>query len=88
MSKYSPSVGDTGVIGQVDFITTNPLGRSGFFFFSVSANGYASAADNVVAVNFRYCAPVIPAGINNGDFVTATIAEENGVAYATNLEAL
>jgi len=86
--KYAPCVGDVGVIGTLDFITTNPLGSSGFFFFNVTANGYASAADNVVAVEFRFCCPVVPAGFNNGDWVTVTIAEDNDSPYATAVQAL
>jgi hypothetical protein len=86
--KYAPAVGDVGVIGTLEFVTTNPLGSCGFFDASVTANGYASAADNVVSVNLRFCCPVVPAGLNPGDSVTANILQGNDGPYAGNIQAL
>jgi len=86
--KFAPEAGDTGVIGNVDFITRNSLGSVGLFLPNVTANGYASAADNLVDVDLRYTCKAIPDGLQSGDAVTADIAEEHGTLYATNMQAI
>ena len=92
--KYGPAVGDTGVIGTVSHVTRNPLGSSCFFYPAVTANGYASAADDIEArdplgVGFRtITCPFVPEGISEGDTVTADILQGNYAAYAFNLEKL
>ena len=85
---YGPSVGDVSVIGFVDFITTNPLGTSGFFFASVTANGYQSVAQNILDPQLRFVCDSIPAGLNPGDSVTANILQGNDGPYAGNIQAL
>jgi hypothetical protein len=86
--KFAPEGGDVGVIGNVDFVTRNSLGSVGIFLPNVTANGYSSAAQNLVDVDLRYLCTSIPDGLNSGDAVTADIAEENGTLYAENMEAL
>jgi hypothetical protein len=92
VSKYGPAVGDTGVIGVVDFINRTPLGNSGTFNASVTANGYASAAQNIEASLGVGCGSLlvrfVPEGLNNGDGVTADILQGNYAPYAFNLEKL
>ena len=86
--KFAPEAGDVGVIGNVDFVTRNALGSVGLFLPNVTANGYASAAQNLVDVDLRYFCSSIPDGMNYGDACMADITEENGVLYAENMQAL
>jgi hypothetical protein len=92
MSKYGPAVGDVGVIGTIRSVTRTPLGSWCFFDPNVTANGYASAADNIEAALGVGCGSLlvdsVPDGLNNGDAVTADVLQGNFAPYATNLEAL
>jgi len=89
--KFGPSVGDTGVVGTVRNIRRWPLGSCGTFNPNVSANGYASVAQNLEAQFGAGCGDIpvsgVPKEISNGDWVTVTIAEGNGVLIATNMQA-
>jgi hypothetical protein len=85
--KFQPEIGDTTVVGTVDFITRSSV-NVGVFDANVTTNGYASAAQNVFDARLRFQCSV-PDGLSNGDWVTADIvASESGVAYATNIQAL
>ena len=88
MSKYAPAVGDTSVVGQVDFITTNPLGTSGVFDANVTANGYQSTQQDKKDPQLRFPCPVVPAGLNSGDWVTVDILQGDYAPYAGNIQAL
>jgi hypothetical protein len=89
MSKYAPAVGDTGVIGTVDFIQRPPFGCTvGIFNANVTANGYASVQQEKLDPQLRFVCDRIPAGLNNGDAVTVDIVQnEWEVVYATNMQA-
>jgi hypothetical protein len=91
VSKYSPVAGDVGVIGTIRNINRNPLFSNGIFNPNVSANGYASAAQNVEAQTGVGCGDVpirggVPEGINEGDWVTADILQGNFALYAVNIQ--
>ena len=96
MRKFGPNVGDTGVIGFVNFITRNALGSCGKFNALTIANGYASFAANTppppdyIPSSAGYCLEVyvVPDEINNGDACTADVVQGRYAAYATNLQKL
>jgi hypothetical protein len=88
--KYGPAVGDVGVIGTIRYINRTPLGSWCLFDPNVTANGYASAAQNSEASLGVGCGSLsvdsVPDGLNNGDWVTADIVQGNFAAYAANLQ--
>jgi hypothetical protein len=88
VSKYEPAVGDTGVVGVLTVISSNALVRCGFFDAAVTANGYASVAQNIRGAATRLECPFVPEGLNSGDWVTASILQGNYAPYAFNLTAL
>jgi hypothetical protein len=89
MRKFGPNVGDTGVIGTIDFITRNALGSCGKFNALTIANGYAfysfpamtAPPPDYIEPTAGYCLEVlnVPDDLQNGDQCTADIVQDLGL---------